>query len=437
VKLGPAHPRVLELKNQLSQVQTSLNTEISNVGGRIENEYRAAMQQEKMLRAALDQQKQQANALNQAAITYNLLKRDVETSRQLYEGLLTKMKEASVSAGLKANNIRLVDVARVPAHSAHPNLPLNIGLGFFASIVLGVAFAFAREAMDNTVRTPEDVQMVAGLPSLGMVPLNLAPKRVEKQAQALLPRSAAQEGRPSILTHAAPSSHLAEAYRAIRSALLLSSSGKPPQVILISSPLPGDGKTTTSVNTAIVLAQNGGRVLLIDADLRRSQVHKALGLPNGPGLSAVLSGNETLESQITRSREVPNLFVLTAGAAPPYPAELLGSQKMSELIQQFRKDFDFVVIDTPPLISVTDAVILSRQVDGILLVVHSGKTNKGALSRARELLALVNARVLGVLVNAVDLHSQAGYYSYGYGYSYAKYYGDYSSNSSTTAAAGK
>jgi succinoglycan biosynthesis transport protein ExoP len=215
---------------------------------------------------------------------------------------------------------------------------------------------------------------------------------------------------------------MAEAYRAMRTSLLLSSLGAPPKVILVTSALPQEGKTTTSINSAIVLAQKGSRVLLVDADLRRPGIHKALGLQLRSGLSNVLTGNASLQQAITRSALVPTLFVLPAGTPPPNPAELLSSTHMRELIAQLREQYDHIVIDTPPTLSVTDAVILSTCADSVVLVIRSGQTAKHALRRARDILIQVNAHVSGVLMNAADLHSAEYYYYYGYGKKYGNRY---------------
>jgi len=217
---------------------------------------------------------------------------------------------------------------------------------------------------------------------------------------------------------------MAESYRALRTSLLLSNLGSPPKIIMVTSALPQEGKSTTSINCAVVLAQKGVRVLLIDADLRRPSIHKTLGMGPRSGLSNVLTGSTTLEQAITRSQIVPNLFVLPAGTPPPNPAELLASSEMLGVLTKLRDQYDHIVVDTPPSLSVTDAVVLSQRADAVVLVIRSGKTTKQALRRSRDILARVNAKVVGVLLNAVDLTSPDYYYYYEYQGKYSRYYQD-------------
>ena len=217
---------------------------------------------------------------------------------------------------------------------------------------------------------------------------------------------------------------MAESYRALRTSLLLSNLGAPPKVIMVTSALPQEGKTTTSINTAVVLAQKGVRVLLIDADLRRPSIHKTLGMGPRSGLSNVLTGSATLEQAITRTAILPNLFILPAGTPPPNPAELLASPNMRQVLEKLREQYDHIVLDTPPSLSVTDAVVLSPRADAVVLVIRSGKTTKQALRRSRDILTQVSAKVVGVLLNAVDLTSPDYYYYYEYQGKYAGYYRD-------------
>lgn len=431
VQLGPAHPRIRELNSQLQQVQTSVHSEIDKLSGRIKTEFQAASQREAMLHAALEGQKQQANKLNESAIEYSLLKRDVDTNRQLYEGLLQKLKEASVSAGLKSSNIRVVDVARVPLAPAYPDKRRNIMLALAMGLVGGVVLAFLLEAVDNTVRTPEQAQSLSALPALGIIPAtpNLL---IRSRAQKALVAKGGREA-VELVTYRRPKSDISESYRALRTAILLSASGSPPKVMLITSALPQEGKTTTSINTAVVLAQKGARVLLVDADLRRPSIHKVFNIKPKVGLSTLLTGSSKVENTITHVPQVPNLFLLPAGPPPPHPAELLGSPLMKQFIEQWREQYDHVIFDTPPALSVTDSILLSVEMDSVVLVIRSGNTTKAALRRTRELLTQVNARVLGVVVNAVDVNSPDYYHYYYYGSKYGGY-GRYSEETSSREA---
>ncbi len=417
-QFGPFFPKVVELRNQLQQIESALKTEVGKISGRIQNEYLAAVQREKMLRAALENQKQEANRLNERAIQYNILKREVDTNRQLYDGLLQKLKEASVSAGLRSGNISVVDVARVPSRPAKPNIPLNIVLALFASLGLGVVLAFVQENLDNTVRAPQDVEDVSALPSLGLIPIVPNGSAARKNGKPRLTLAASNEPSEPIclISISRPNSEITEAYRALRTSVLLSSLGAPPKVLLVTSGLPKEGKTTTSINLAVVLAQKGGRVLLVDGDLRRPCVHRDLGLSRSNGLTNLLAGGDTLEEVAIPFPPQPNLLVLPAGPSAPYPAELLGSQLMHNYLAKWREQFDHIVIDTAPALTVTDAVLLSSEVDGVLIVIRAGQTTRQSLRRVRDLLRHVNARVVGVVINAVDLRSS------GYSYSYGGYY---------------
>jgi len=380
-----------------------------------------------MLHEAFEKQKQEANKLNESAIEYTLLKRDVDTNRQLYEGLLQKLKEAGVSAGLKSNNFRIIDSARPPTGAIEPNVPRNLLFAAMLGLASGIGLAFLLEGLDNTVRTTEQAQMISGIASLGMIPLGSKSAREGANPKRLVIASSKEA--VELVTQVRPQSQMAESYRALRTSLLLSSLGAPPKVIMVTSALPQEGKTTTSINSAVVLAQKGVRVLLIDADLRRPSIHKTLGMGPRSGLSNVLTGSTTVDQAITRSTILPNLFVLAAGTPPPNPAELLASANMRDVLNELREQYDHIVIDTPPCLSVTDAVVLSPRADAVVLVIRSGQTTKQALRRSRDVLMQVNAKMVGVLLNAVDLRSPDYYYYYEYQGKYARYYREDSSES--------
>jgi polysaccharide biosynthesis transport protein len=421
-QFGPSYPKVAQLNTQLKEIDAQILAETRKIAGKIRGQYMAALQRETMLHEALEKQKQEANKLNESAIEYSILKRDLESYRTLYEGLMQKMKEATVSAGLKSNNFRIVDVARVPNSPIEPNIPRNLAFAFMLGLTSGVGLAFLLEGLDNTVRTTEQAQMISGLPPLGMIPLGSRTAREGASAKRLV--IATSKEAVELVTQVRPQSQMAESYRALRTSLLLSNLGAPPKVIMITSALPQEGKTTTSINCAVVLAQKGIRVLLIDADLRRPSIHKTLGMGPRSGLSNVLTGSATLEQTITRSPILPNLSVLPAGTPPPNPAELLASTNMRDVLEKLRGQYDHIVVDTPPTLSVTDAVVLSPRADAIVLVIRSGHTTKQALRRSRDILMQVNAKVSGVLLNAVDLSSPDYYYYYEYQGKYSRYYRD-------------
>jgi succinoglycan biosynthesis transport protein ExoP len=428
-QFGPSYPKVTQLTGQLKEIDAQILLETRKVAGKVRGQYMAALQRENMLHDALEKQKQEENKLNESAIEYSILKRDLESYRTLYEGLMEKMKESAVSAGLKSNNFRIVDVARVPSAPVEPNIPRNLEFAFMLGLTSGVGLAFLLEGLDNTVRTTEQAQMISGLSPLGMIPMGSRTAREGANPKRLA--IATSKEAVELVTQARPHSQMAESYRALRTSLLLSNLGAPPKVIMITSALPQEGKTTTSINCALVLAQKGVRVLLIDADLRRPSIHKTLGMGPRSGLSEVLTGSATVQSATMWPdilRKFPTLAVLPAGTPPPNPAELLASTYMRDLLEGLRGQYDHIVIDTPPALSVTDAVVLSPRADAIVLVIRSGKTTKQALRRSRDVLMQVNARVSGVLLNAVDLSSPDYYYYYEYKSKYSRYYRDHESH---------
>jgi polysaccharide biosynthesis transport protein len=421
-QFGPSYPKVAQLNGQLKEIDAQILQETRKVASKIKGQYMAALQRENMLHDALEKQKQEANKLNESAIQYSILKRDLESYRTLYEGLMEKMKQAGVSAGLKSNNFRIVDVARVPTVPIEPNIPRNLAFAFMLGLTSGVGLAFLLEGLDNTVRTTEQAQLISGFAPLGMIPLGSRTARDGASPKRLVIASSKEA--VELVTQVRPQSQMAESYRALRTSLLLSNLGAPPKVIMITSALPQEGKTTTSINCAVVLAQKGVRVLLIDADLRRPSIHKTLGMGPRSGLSNVLTGSATLQQTITRSPVLPNLAILPAGTPPPNPAELLASSNMRDVLEELRGQYDHIVVDTPPTLSVTDAVVLSPRADAIVLVIRSGQTTKQALRRSRDILLQVNAKVSGVLLNAVDLSSPDYYYYYEYQGKYSRYYRD-------------
>jgi len=419
-QFGPSYPKIAQLNSQLKEIDRQLQTETNKAVDHLKEQYLASLQRETMLRASFDKQKQEANKLNESAIEYSILKRDLDSNRTLYEGLLEKLKEAGVTAGLKSNNFRIIDAARVPTAPSEPNIPRNLSFALVLGVISCLGLAFLLENMDNTVRTPEQAQAISALPSLGMIPLGSKSGSHGPNGKRLV-LTASKEFVETV-TQVRPQSQMAESYRALRTSLLLSNLGAPPKVIMVTSARPQEGKTTTSINTAIVLAQKGVRVLLIDADLRRPSVHKTLGMGPRSGLSNVLTGSATVQQTITTSPILPNLYIMPAGTPPPNPAELLASANMRDLILQLREQYDHIVIDTPPTLSVTDAVVLSPRADATILVIRSGQTTKQALRRSRDILTQVNAHVAGVLLNAVDLTSPDYYYYYEYQGKYGAYY---------------
>ncbi len=408
----PEYPEMLRLKNQMQTIQKRIESEVSKILTAIKNDYESSLRKESFIRKAFEQQKAKVMEMKEKAIQYNILKREADTNRELYKGLLQRMKEAGVSAGITASNIQVVDQAEVPLKPHRPNKPLNLILAIVVGLFLGVGLAFFFEYLDNTVKTPEEVEQQIRLPSLGMVPEISHERRKRLESGKSYP--------VELVTYGHPRSLLSEAYRNIRTSILLSFSERPPKRIAISSPNPEEGKTTTVINTAIALSQTGAKVVIIDADLRRPRVHKVFNDENGLGLSNFLSGHTELEPLI-KSTEIPNLFYISSGPIPPNPSELIGSKLFRSMIDSLGERFDHIVLDSPPILGFADAIVLSTVVDGLILVVVGGKTPRETLQQAKEALHQVNAKILGVVINRINIHrSDYGYYYYRYHYYYGK-----------------
>jgi succinoglycan biosynthesis transport protein ExoP len=416
-KYGSSYPKLGQMQMQMADLESSIQAEIEKLRARAYNDFISAKQAEAMLRVSFDQQKAEANKLNDDAIQYVILKQEVDSGRDLYQGMLKKLKEAGILAGLKSTNIVVIDTASPAAEPARPKIPLNLALGLAGGLLLGIAAAFVVENADQTISTPDQAEQVSLLPSLGLVPTFAAPSKSKNGSGA----KALPENTTSIAVFSEPNSQVAEAYRSLRTSILLMNADASTNVILVTSALPAEGKTTTSLNCAAALAQQGARVLLVEADMRRPNLNKNLNLKSSSGLSSLVAGSNGHGAPIVECPNVPGLFVLPAGPRPPYPAELLGSQRMAELVKKWREEYDFVVIDTPPVLSVTDAVVLSPNCDAIVLVVRSGSTTKQSLLLARKMFARASTRIAGVLINGFNLNSP-DYYNY-YGYYYGSEYG--------------
>src|SRR6202795_2059387 len=424
---GPNFPRVRHLQSQIKDIQDNIQKEKQNIIETLDSEYRQAVAREMMLGKELDIQKQDVNAMAGKMVEYNILKREAEANKVLYDGLLTKLREAGVSAGLRSSNIRIVDPAMIPSWPSRPAKARNVVLALVIGLVGGIGLALMREYMDNTVKTPDDIEKLARLPSLAVVPqFEATDGNGAGGRQKLLPgySSNGHGKRMELVAQHLPKSQMSEAFRALRTSLLLSRADHPPQVILVTSALPREGKTTAAANLAVTLAQLGDKTIVVDADLRKPGVARLLNMTGGnyAGLSSFLAGASSLDQVIVPHPTIPNLAVIPTGPLPPNPADLLSSHRIADAIVELRKRFKFIVIDSPPVMAATDAVILSVQTDGVLLVVRSGETPKTAFTRTRDLLVSVKCNILGVVLNAVDSSSPDYYYSYRY-YPYSYGYG--------------
>ena len=422
---GPNFPRVQRLHAQLTEFDQSIEKEKQKILDVLESGYQEARQRETLLTQALDQQKAENNQMSGRLVEYNILKREAEANKSLYEGLMTKLKETAISQGLRSSNIRVVDPAMIPSTPVRPAKTRNVALAFLVGLVGGIGLALMREYLDNTVKTPDDVETLSRLPSLAVVPQFAAANGNGKRPGLL--QSFASNGhdkRIELVAQHLPKSQMSEAFRALRTSILLSQADHPPQVILVTSALPREGKTTAAANLAVTLAQLGDKTVLVDGDLRKPGVGRLLNLAGGKyaGLSSYLAGVSSLDLVSIPHPAIPNLVAIPTGPLPPNPADLLSSHKLADAIAELRTKFKFIVIDSPPVMAATDAVILSVQADGVLLVVRSGETPKEAFTRTRELLSSVKCRILGVVLNAVDSGAPDYYYSYRY-YPYSYGYG--------------
>jgi capsular exopolysaccharide synthesis family protein len=424
---GPKFPKVLRTQAQLKDLDQLITREKLNIGNQVEADYRGARQRELLLKEALDEQKAAVNQTAEKLVQYNILKREADTNKQLYDGMLQKLKEAGITAGLRSSNLRIVDPALIPGYPSRPNKTRNILMSIVVGLIGGIGLSLLREYLDNTVKTPDDVETLARLPSLAVVPAltNSSGKHRGRFSKLLKTQVVtSKEGRAELVSHNMPQSQMSEAFRALRTSLLLSQADHPPQVILMTSALPREGKTTAAVNLAVTLAQLGDKTLLVDADLRKPGINRALSLVDGKhaGLSSYLAGVSSLDLITVPHPAITNLDAIPTGPIPPNPADLLSSRRLTELISELRTRYKFVVIDSPPVMAATDAVILSVLVDGVLMVVRSGETPKEAFTRTRDLLVGVKCHMLGVVLNAVDASSPDYYYSYRYyPYSYGGY----------------
>ena len=413
---GPTFPKVARLQKQVDAYQSMIDTERNRVVDRLRRDYASAEARESLLTQAVSRQKGELGEFNKLLIQQNILKGDFETNQKLYERLLDHLKDATVSAGLKSTNIHLVDAALVPSYPVRPKKLLNIALALLAGLVLGVSLAFVQESLDHSFKSMEEVEVLLSLPALAMIPIKRAAGRQLRQLGNGKGRLlAAMNGNLGleVLNHA--TSAVAESFRSLRTSTLLSMAMHPPQTILVTSSKAGEGKTTTAVNLALALAQQHGEVLIIDCDMRNPGVARVLGLDGKIGLSTVLTGRDTLDASLQRFNGLSNLWALTTGPLPPNPAELLSSPRMVEILRELQTRFRHIVIDSPPLLLVTDATVLSAMADGVILVVQAGLTPRKAVVRAYRMLHWAGAKTLGVVLNKVDLRFDEYYGAYYYG----------------------
>jgi polysaccharide biosynthesis transport protein len=403
----PAHPKMQQIKAQIDQSRRKLDKEIKSVVGGIESAYLSAQRKERDLRAAMSEQKNATLNLKDAAVQYAVLARDVDTSRQLYDHVFQRIKELGVSAELPASSVSILDRAATPEKPSKPNKLLYLAISGIVGLTGGLGLAFLREYFDNTLRTPDDVERYLHLPSIAVVPEFSTLNGVgspEGTANSKLPLNLRSGRKELVLAHH-PHSAVSEAYSMLHTSILLSRADEPPRCLLFASARPGEGKTVNVLNTGIVISRTGARTLIIDADLRGSRCAKVMGVKNERGLTEVLTGQIGLFEAI-QSTDVDFLSMIPSGTIPPAPAALLGSRKMRDTLAELRQHYDFILIDSSPIIPVTDAVRLSPLMDGVILVINSQVTPSHIVSQAHSRLKYARANILGVLLNQVDLRDE-------------------------------
>ena len=417
--MKPDFPKARQLERQLEALEAQIDKEKQAVAQNITDQYKSAVARENYLSQAVSEQKKVVDDIAERSVQYNILKREVDTNRQLYEGLLEKMKEAQISATSTASNIRVVDNAETPKFPVSPRVPLNLAAGIILGLGLGVGLAFFQEYLDKTLKDPDEVEKLLRLPSLGVLPrfASNGTHPPENRDEDLLVPAPNVPVAPALQTQP----EALEAFRSLRTSILLSANPVP-RLILMTSALPGEGKTTTTLNLGATLASLGSRVVIVDCDMRRPACHRSTGVKNSPGFVQCLTGRISLAEAVCPVPGVPNLSVIPCGPIPPNPAEVLSTPLAAELLRQLRSQYDYVLVDSPPLLSVADSRVLATITDAAVLVARAFQTPYDVVRRARNLLAAAGARVLGVALNDVDLnrHSYSPYdhYRYGYGYGY-------------------
>jgi len=406
-KFGPEHPRMIRLNNELSATRSKIGAEMGQVVQAIKNEYYMAKAQEENLKAALESQKSSTQDLSDLNIQYRVLLRDVETNRALYENMLKSLKTTTATENTPATNIRIVYPATIPDSPVSPRKARNLALGAVMGLVLGVGLAMFMESLDTTLKTPEEVEGWLEIPNLALIP------HVEFTSG-----NPVKEEFPELIVHHGAQPLASESYRRLRTTILFSTPGQVPRVLLVTSSLPLEGKSLTSANLATAMAKAEPNVLLVDADLRRPSLHKIFQMSAEPGLSNFLVG-ELNDLPIVETI-VPNLFMVPAGKIPPHPSELLGSARMREFLDLAKTRFGRIILDSPPLMSVTDAAILSTQAEGVLLVVKAESVPRKAAMDVRDQLLEVNATLLGAVFN--NIQTQRNGYFYNSYYRYHSYY---------------
>ena len=408
-RLGPEHPRMRDLEQQRKQIETDLQGEIKNELAAIHSKYEAARLQQERLRHQLTELERSATALREVGARYDGLKNDVESARKIHASLLQQEMETTVNSELVASNVRVIESPQVADKPSQPRVYLDLLLGTLAACVVALGSVFASAFFDSSVKSSEEVEEFLQLPTLATIP-NVAFALACGDGRAVNGRSRSNGG-PELIVMQEPWSQIAEAFRTMKTALLFSASGRrtTPKVLLVTSALAGEGKTFGSLNLATALAEAGARVLLVDADLRHARCHQVLGVANDRGFSNLLAG-EMKANEVIQTVKLPRLSFIAAGPRPSTPPDLAGSEELRSALEDWRTSYNFVILDTPPALLVSDAVVLAQHVDGVVLVVKGDETPRELVRRVRDRLVRSGAQVLGVVVNNVGRAWGDGYY---------------------------
>lgn len=411
-KYGEDHPRLKAVQSQLEAIRVQWERQIDGVLASFEKSYRVAVDTQVSLERMMENEKKEAIELSKLEVEYKPLGRKAEENSKVYGLIASRQKEIDLTGLMRANNVRVLERAVLPGAPVRPKPMQNLGIGLLIGLGAGLGLAFLIEALDNTLKTQASVEALLGVPVLGLIPIIGGKQEDREEPEKLRERD--------LGVYLDPRSLAAECCRSIRTNILFMSPDRPIKTILVTSPSPQEGKTTTAVNLAVTMAETGGRVLVIDTDLRRPRLHRSFGVPNQIGISTVIVGKSTLDEAI-KSTDVPNLDVLPCGPTPPNPSELLHTARFAQVLAECSARYERVILDSPPCSAVTDPAVLGNVADGVLLVVQAGSTTRDAAAHAHRHLMSAKARLLGVILNEIDFSNPAYGYQYYYYQNYSRY----------------